>query len=253
MILGIEGTGSQGWGNDDLMRTFVRRVLHQTTLRPASYFIGPNDRGSDGLTIATAAKHAVESGRHNKPVVMLGYSRGAAYCMWIAEQLQASGVTIDLLFMFDSVARQREFTIPDKVPSNVKVCYHAIRDPRAGSRYFFQNVGLTAENPRATRFTKKYFFGSHGALGGVSWDAAKDEYGGTVGNATFTVDDRQHLNIPSQPVTNRAQDDACANDVALWAWDILERERIVPSAKNALNTAPAFSGSQKPGVRNMVK
>ena len=36
-------------------------------------------------------------------------------------------------------------------------------------------------------------------------------------------------------------------------WPLLEREKVVPSARNATNTAPAFDGSRTPGVRNMIR
>jgi hypothetical protein len=252
MIIGIEGTGSQGWADADMTRSFVRRALQQSTIRPASYFIGPNDRGSDGQTICDAAHDALKGGYHNKPVILVGYSRGAAYCMYIAEQAQKWGAVIDIMFMFDAVARQREFAIPDKIPKNVKLCYHAYRDPRAGSRYFFQNVGFTREDT-ATILEKKMFFGSHGAIGGVSWDAAADEYGGTVGNATFKVDDRQHLNIPRQPVTNRAADDACADEVGTWMWKRLAANGVVAKGADPRAVAPPYGGSRTPGARNVIR
>lgn len=252
MIIGIEGTGSQGWGNDDLNRSFVRRVLEQTTIRPASYFIGPNNSGSDGEAICDGAHTALKAGHHNKPVVLVGYSRGAAYCMYIAQQAEKWGGVIDLLIMFDAVARQKEFAVPDKIPKNVKRCYHAYRDPRAGSRYFFQNVGFSVESTQ-TKLEKEMFFGSHGAIGGVSWNAASDETGGTIGNATFTVDDRQHLNIPRQPVTDRAADDACARQVGIWMWERLVARGVLPKSSNAMVNATPFSGNRKPGIRNMIR
>lgn len=272
MIIGIEGTGSQGWGNDDLMRTFVRRILHQTTIRPASYFIGPAESGSDGPAIVEGAHQALKNGHHNKPVVLVGYSRGAAYCMYIAEQAKKWGGQIDLLIMFDSVARQKEFTVPDAVPGNVRKVIHAYRDPRAGSRHFFSNVGLSVAS-RSTTMEKEMFFGSHGAIGGVSWDAAAGEnpyYAQSTANTLFgarewagktmigqmtiggSPTDREQLNVPRQPVVTKAQDDACVIQVGAWMWERLAREGAVPSAKNAANTAPAFSGSRTPGVRNMV-
>lgn len=179
MIIGIEGTGSQDWGNLEMRRTFVRRILDQTRLRPASYFIGPNMSGSDGQKIIDGAFQALMNGRHNKPIVLVGYSRGAAYCMKLAEML-ANQYTeaVDYLVLFDAVARQREFDIPDNIPANVLNCFHAYRDPRMGSRYFFSNVGLKPANHFATKFVSAMFRASHGGMGGTWYDAKNDE--GTV-------------------------------------------------------------------------
>ncbi|HEY4253507.1 MAG TPA: hypothetical protein VGM87_20025 [Roseomonas sp.] len=248
MIIGIEGTGSQDWGNDDLNRTFVRRVLHQTRLRPCSYFIGPSKSGDDGAEIMDKAEIALRNGAHNKPVVLVGYSRGAAYCMEIARRLRDP---VDVMVLFDAVARQSDVDLPEKVPSNVKRCIHAYRDPRAGSRYFFQNVGLVHESG-LTQFEHKMFFGSHGALGGTSYNAADEESGDTLGNATFTVDDRQHLNIPRQPVTHKAQDDKCAIDVATWVWPFLLRWGVLQGNCDPFALAPDFKGSRVAGARNMI-
>jgi pimeloyl-ACP methyl ester carboxylesterase len=248
MILGIEGTGSQDWGNEDLNRTFVRRIMHQTRLRPASYFIGPSKSGDDGAEIMDKAEITLKNGAHNGPIILVGYSRGAAYCMEIARRFKNP---IDVLVMFDAVARQSDVDLPEKVPANVKRCFHAIRDPRAGSRYFFQNVGLVCES-RATHFEHAMFFGSHGAVGGTFYNAAEEESGNSIGNAVMTVDDRQLLNIPSQPVTNLQQDHKCTHDVATWMWPFLLRWGVLQGNPSPFAFAPDFKGSRVAGMRNVI-
>jgi len=136
MIIGIEGTGSQGWEQYDLCRTFVRRVLHQSTLSPKYYLIGPGNDGLDGWRIINAAWLKVMHG-YEGPLVLVGYSRGAAYCMDVARTWGKNGGRCDVLVLFDAVARQADQDLPEKVPGNVTTCYHAYRDPRAGSRKFF--------------------------------------------------------------------------------------------------------------------
>jgi pimeloyl-ACP methyl ester carboxylesterase len=249
MIIGIEGTGSQGWGDDDLCRTFVRRVLHATRLRPASYFIGPVESGSDGMTIIDAAYTALRQGAHNKPIVLMGYSRGGAYVMEVAKRFKQP---IDTMILFDAVARQHDHDLPEKVPHNVKHCAHAYRDPRAGSRYFFQNVGLTPET-RLVDFRHAMFFGSHGALGGTSWDAKRDESGDTLGNATIGADDRQLLNVPRFAVTGKKEDEDAMWGVVNWIWPILEEWKILPANTDRFQKAPSFEGSRIAGTRNMIR
>lgn len=254
MIIGIEGTGAQGWGDLDLRRTFVRRILQASTLRPASYFIGPNNEGSDGQTIVAGAYQALANGAHNKPIVLVGYSRGAAYCMEMCKRWQGP---IDVLVMFDAVARQPDMDIPEKVPANVAVCFHAYRDPRAGSRYFFGNVGLSAASSK-TAFQKKMFPGSHGALGGTWWDAASDEGGNLAGDwitwgAGAGVDDRQKLGVASYPKTSSIADRNASTAVIDWMWPLLVGAGVVPAGSDRYRTAPPYAGSRVPGVRNMVR
>lgn len=256
MIIGIEGTGSQGWENDNLCRTFVRRILHATTLRPASYFIGPSNTGFDGQAIVNGAMDALLNGARSGPIVLVGYSRGAAYCLELCQRFVG---TIDVLVMFDAVARQTDMKIPEKVPGNVALCYHAYRDPRAGSRYFFGNVGLTHAST-STKFEKKMFYGSHGAIGGTSYNAASDE--GTVGNFVGNIvttavgagaDDRQHLNIAPYAMTSSAADAKAAAAVVEWIVPRLVKAGVVPSGNGQLHNAPPFTGSRLPGVRNMIR
>jgi pimeloyl-ACP methyl ester carboxylesterase len=247
MIIGIEGTGSQSWGQPDLTRTFVRRILDQTALGPKVYFIGPSNGGSDGSTIIDGVMKVLGQ-FGSASLVLVGYSRGAAYCMEVARRL---GTPVKAMIMFDAVARQPDFAIPENVPGNVGTCFHAIRNPKSGSRYSFQNVGLHHDKGNMV-FQRRYFFGSHGAMGGVSWNAQADESGDGALNATFDVDDRQLLNIPHQPTTDLAQDEAAAQQVAGWMWPLMSDLGVVPKAANPYMYAPAFTGSRKPGIPNYV-
>jgi hypothetical protein len=255
MIIGIDGTGSQGWEQLDLRRTFVRRVLHGSQIRPASYFIGPCNSGLDGQEIVDGAKLALRNGYHNKPVVLVGYSRGAAYCMEVARQSSLWGAQIDVLVMFDAVARQPDFHIREKISSNVRLCLHAYRDPRAGSRYFFQNVGKAVEDPSRTTMKMQMFHGSHGALGGTYYDAMNEEgdAGNTVGMMAVKVDDRQLLNISPLPITGFEADRTAAWRVAEWMWPLLSDAGVLPGRADPYAFAPAFSGSRVPGQRNLVR
>jgi len=252
MIIGIEGTGSQSWGQSDLQRSFVRRILHQSKISPKYYFIGPGDSGWDGRDITVPASTKIKKSTKNS-VTMVGYSRGAAYSMFIASCLTSEMPNLEVtLVLFDAVARQHDMNIPEKIPSNVTQCFHAMRDPRSGSRHFMSNVGKHVSNTK-TRFEKKLFMGSHGSLGGVSWDAAAGESGNTFGSWVMKPDDRQLLNVPDQPITNAAQDAAVSDSVARWMWPFLIKVGIIPSGTNALAKAPPFEGSRQAGVANRVK
>jgi hypothetical protein len=193
---------------------------------------------------------------------------------------------VDYLVLFDAVARSptvkkglvwnsHGVTIPEKVPNSVRTCFHAYRDPRAGSRFFFGNVGLVPESGNV-KFEKKPFFGSHGALGGTPYDAKNDE--GRAGwddlapssvgkyipygiNEQFpdtdklganlpglTPDDRDQLPYPRVPVTNLQQDKEATESCALWMWPRLKAAGILrPSADHGA-IAPKYEGSLTAGV-----
>jgi hypothetical protein len=257
MIIGIDGTGSQGWENLDLRRSFVRRILNETRIQPRYYFLGPNNAGSDGDNIIKGACELVR--KTSAPITLVGYSRGAAYCMEICARLLRyrwrADPTVDVLVMFDAVARQGDIDLPEKVPSNVRRCFHAFRSAGAGSRYWFQNVGIGVDDRNATKFEKAPFHGSHGALGGTWYDAKNEERVVKPGNAVFWpwIDDRNLTNAPRTPQTNEIQDRAASSGVAQWMWPRLVAAGVLPAGANPQNLAPPFTGSRVPGQYNRVQ
>lgn len=179
MIIGIEGTGSQGWGQLNLRRTFVRRVLNQSPDNQRYFFIGPNLMGTDGSTIIDGAWEVLKRGAQQNPQVpihLVGYSRGAAYCIELAYRMLDLPVErrmVDTLILFDAVDRQPNIRA-DKIPANVRRCFHAYRDPRAASRNYFKNCGLYLSSVAAKinlPFEKHPFRATHGGMGGVPWHA----------------------------------------------------------------------------------
>lgn len=53
----------------------------------------------------------------------------------------------------------------DTLPFNIRRCFHAMRDPLAGSWPAWGNCGTTASKP--DQLVKKFFYGSHAAVGGT--------------------------------------------------------------------------------------
>lgn len=248
MIIGIEGTGSQEWDNYNLRRTFVRKVLDQSPERTKYYFIGPNNEGSDGDRIIKGAWDKLfVGGMIDSKIILVGYSRGAAYCMKLAEMWQKAwngAKPIETLVMFDAVARNKysdsyvagawawkqgwtEVDIPADVPASVTTCLHATRNPMAGSRAGFGNVGLAVQDRRHTSMKIRQFMGSHGALGGTSFDAQSQEDVGSIdkkGKYPVASDwllnkvmpgDPRYAGGPVRAITDRRQDDIGADLVGL--------------------------------------
>lgn len=267
------------------MQSFVRKILHQSRDPNKYYFIGPNNEGSDGRKICDAAYDKAYEAPKSEPLILVGYSRGAAYCMKLAEWVAKYERRVDFLVMFDSVARNDynqsrvasryasmkgwdPVQIPMTVPPNVAICLHAVRDPYAGSRAGFGNVGLAAQDPgRTALFIRQDFFCSHGAMGGTPYDAVNEEgttdhFGHTAqglgANSNWMLNntmpsDPRYANAPKHPVTNAAQDKAGSAAVGIWMWDLLRRFKIVPTQAEFHKSAPAFSGSQRPGAPNPMR
>ncbi len=107
-----------------------------------------------------------------KGVFLAGYSRGAAGVIELAWYLKKAGFSVDCLLLYDAVDRSivlGGMKCDTPIADTVKEAYHAVRDPQAHSRESFGNCGKTMESRGATQFKSQYFFGSHGAIGGVPW------------------------------------------------------------------------------------
>lgn len=283
MMIGIEGTGSQDWGPTEFRRSFVRLVLEQGLDDEKYYFIGPNGPGSDGAKIVDGAWQVMRRrGIQSPRVVLVGYSRGAAYCMKLADLWGKyyTSLKVECLVLFDAVARNNYATstmagsvaqvagwtpvdIPDDIPSSVSVCLHAVRNPAAGSRAGFGNVGLDVNSKRQTKMhLRQDFFCSHGCMGGTSYDAQNDEgdVSGQFGHAAAGVgfDSNAILNstFPQDPryknskfpVPTKAQDEAGRHQVGDWMWPLLKQYKIVgPSARYDVNSLP-IKRTPEPGM-----
>jgi len=180
MIIGIDGTMSQTWDNSKMVRSFVRKILEQNKQAEKYYFIGPGMRGEGGQATVNGAWPLVSARLRQSDsasVDLLGFSRGAAYCMYLAKLIADAGLgkRVAHLIMFDSVGRQADFVIPEQVPKTVVKCFHAYRNPAGGSRNYFENVGLYVEDPNFTALKKEMFMASHGGMGGTWYDAKTGE------------------------------------------------------------------------------
>jgi hypothetical protein len=122
---------------------------------------------------------------------MTGYSRGGAIVIDTARLLARHNIQIEAMFLFDAVDRN-PFLVGGEIPSNVRYCYHAMRDPASASRESFGNCGTTAA--AGVLLKTQYFMTTHGGMGGVLWgdDAELDGEGNIVedidGSSLITPD-----------------------------------------------------------------
>jgi len=123
-------------------------------------------------TLAALVRQLWNNGDRN--IFMAGWSRGGAIVIATAACLKTmtlrdgSAIGVEALFLFDAVDRAVQFNAR-AIPSNVRNCYHAIRDRRTASRESFGNCGLLAESQRTNLVKRDTFYTTHGAMGGVPW------------------------------------------------------------------------------------
>jgi len=176
IFAGVDGTGPRDpivYANE-FAKSHVKTIFNNWSSPVRFYIRGPNDEGlttkQRGDAAATFVKtHYQQSvGPNTKVFVYLaGYSRGGAAVIDACWTLNGLNIPVAGLFLFDAVDRTNTINSADSIPKNVAACYHAIRDPYAFSRNWFSNCGRTAS--KATAYSEKTFFATHGALGGCPW------------------------------------------------------------------------------------
>lgn len=76
------------------------------------------------------------SGIKNYRIFLVGYSRGGSECVFLAHLLQRAGLQVEAMFLFDAVNMTVDLRQYKKIPSNVKVCHHAYRNPKFADPYW---------------------------------------------------------------------------------------------------------------------
>jgi hypothetical protein len=137
-------------------------------------------------------------------VFLTGYSRGGAGVVGVAERLEASGVKVSGMVLFDPVDRSLAINSAE-IPRNVERVVYARRDPLTMSRRSFSNCATHWHAP--TKCSMRYFWGTHGALGGVPWRTPP------AGRSTEPIDEGWPDSVTK---ISYAQDAQCASEV--WAW-----------------------------------
>lgn len=140
-------------------------------------------------------------------VFLAGYSRGGAGVICVAQQLAKDGVKVNGMALFDPVDRALGVNAAD-IPTNVEHVVYARRHPTAASRTSFGNCGTRWHAP--TRCAMRYFYGTHGSLGGVPWKTPAGK------RSTDLINEGLVEQISPPTKISYAQDARTAQEV--WAW-----------------------------------
>ena len=188
---GIDGTGvyDDVQYASDFQNSFVQQIFREWDSAARYYRRGPSTDGFSTKSLAERTYEEVLSaytpkiGRA-KRIFLAGYSRGGAAVIKTSEMLAKKNIPVDGLFLFDAVDRTHTLGA-DVIPANVRVCFHARRDPKSLSRtYSFGNCGTRAADPKKTIYREKFFFCTHGGMGGTPWKYADPD--GVINEAENT-------------------------------------------------------------------
>ena len=126
-------------------------------------------------------------------VVIVGHSRGGLVATLLARMLSPI-VRVYFLGLYDSV--DREPCLDGTLIENVRIVFHARRNPDVGSRWSFGN---TSTQHRVDHYEESYFYTSHGGIGGdFVADASKVS---TFGDSSCTArPDTRMVNTSEGPV-----------------------------------------------------
>jgi hypothetical protein len=189
LYVGIDGSGDADTYAKDFANSFVQGYTKTGLFGTWGYWRGPGMMGSETRSLVNGAREwtlakVADLNRHKTPyrLFMSGYSRGGAAVTEVAFELKAKGIKVHAMLLFDAVDRS-DLTNVDVVPSNVKYCYHAMRNPSAGSREIFDNCAKRAAG--GVIFEKQTFWCTHGAMGGTPWPKGSHKGGDRIEEMSY--------------------------------------------------------------------
>lgn len=199
ILAGIDGTGPQ-WDSNytpAFAHSFVRLICRAG--KPNTlYRRGPGTASNSWIeqwngndlegSINAVTAFCLEMHRRlpQEPIIMVGYSRGAAGIVSVAQRLQRASVRVRALMMFDCVDRDWR-TDSMTIPNNVSIVKHVMRSPASGSRESFGNSGLQWSSPTHYIEPVERFRCTHGGMGGCWWHPSPGHQtrGGVRGRQTM--------------------------------------------------------------------
>ena len=184
ILVGIDGTGDDWLGSNDPSRnkhyddefanSFVKRICARHSANTI-YFRGPGFLpANNGLLEAVwKGRDFILSKRRagvNEPILLTGYSRGAAGVIVIAQMLgfPQNKIDVEAMLLFDCVDRDLRIDA-DIIPANVGYVLHVKRSVASHSRVSFGHSGTRPFPGSKTDYQQKEFNCTHGAMGGTPW------------------------------------------------------------------------------------
>lgn len=184
IFAGVDGTGTHvnAIYSLEFANSIVQRLYRSWRgVGPAQYQRGPTNLGFSTSDLARTAAKFVETqwnqewarnprytGAPRISVFLAGYSRGGAAIIETCHHLKDLGIEVQCLVLCDAVERTLGYNWTT-IPSNVRLCFHAVRDPYTFSRRWMGNCGRQIENRQITDYRERMFHCTHGGVGGTPW------------------------------------------------------------------------------------
>ena len=176
ILVGIDGTGDEFTPSQSrdtrydvtFANSFVRRICNRAAAN-TRYIRGPVALGGGLLNAVNDGFNFIQASRQsgaNEPILLTGYSRGAAGIVDIAARLQRQRVEVKAMLLFDCVDRHVAIDATT-ITSNVRHVLHVTRAPESGSRASFGNAGRNYD--QSTEYSEAIFHCTHGAMGGMPY------------------------------------------------------------------------------------
>jgi hypothetical protein len=270
MLICIDGTGTDsgtlgdlryGTHNraanyaQDMVGSFVWTIYFGSHQQNRKYYEGPGVLGTGPNMIhpSDVCQRISEFWRQgDRQIFMTGYSRGAAICINVAAMLNDESnkmpdgqrAQVQAMFLFDAVSRSVELPFSQTIPSNVRYCYHAMRDDQANSRRTFGHCGVAA-NPgfglkEVTYLVTRKFYTTHGGMGGVPWGEdgvpgmnkqaqafARQVFSPAEQACRFSMERIEEGGLDGATNVTVAQEKAGSQQVHDWMWPFLRKHGVV--------------------------
>jgi hypothetical protein len=178
IVVGIDGTGADilpGQSRNSrydaaFANSFVKRLSYGAWANK-KYIRGPVLLGGGTLEAVVEGYNFILGRRRagvKEPVLLTGYSRGAAGVVAIATRLQRQKVPVRAMLLFDCVDRAGDIDAA-VIPDNVSYVLHVRRHPKSRSRESFGNDAKKFHF--LTMYRQEFFHCTHGGMGGTPWIA----------------------------------------------------------------------------------
>lgn len=236
MFIGIDGSSDSVGAQSDqeydaiYRNSFVRELYNTTRHENKSYVHGP-DLFSVGREVVRISGEIVSyiqgriSTTDDRIIVLAGHSRGGAVCVNVAQRLQreswSAGLEIQCMALFDAIDRDIA-TATEVIPDNVVRAFHAMRDPRTGSRPSFGNTATMAS---ARILSSMEFMTTHSGIGGI----ALDRLAGLID--VFS----------DQPVISAEEEVRNIRLVKAWMWRNIRRDMRIYEPTDTLHAVTSTS------------
>jgi hypothetical protein len=183
ILVGIDGSGEDLWPSqsrnerydDRFANSFVKRICDKPPTLNKKYLRGPVALGGGLWNAITEGQNFILDKRRaglNEPILLTGYSRGAAGVVALAARLQSQKLEVKAMLLFDCVDRHIGINT-EYIPANVRHVLHLIRDLGSGSRPSFDNSG---RHPHySTEYEEYVFHCTHAAMGGMPYPVPPGE------------------------------------------------------------------------------